>query len=118
MLTCLLVGAGGFLGAVCRYLMGLLPWPEGFPWGTLVVNLLGAVLIGLIAYGAMGERENGIAFFQIGLCGGFTTFSSFSLETFRFLDEGKILAAALYISASVLLCLLGVWLGRTMVRGL
>ena len=82
--NCLAVGAGGALGAVARYLVGLVPLLHrgAFPLPTLLINLVGAVAIGLVA--AAGGRTalspTALLFLQVGLCGGFTTFSTFSLE--------------------------------------
>ena len=117
MLNCLAVGAGGFLGAVLRYLCSLLPLGRdgGFPVGTLLVNVLGAFAIGLIAEAAArrGVQNSGaVLFLKVGVCGGFTTFSTFSLETITLLSQGKTTAGMLYICASVALCLLGVLAGQ------
>ena len=108
MLNCLAVGAGGFLGAVLRYLCSLLPLGRdgGFPVGTLLVNVLGAFAIGLIAaaaarHAALSPRM--ILFLKTGICGGFTTFSTFALETSGLLQAGRLPAAAAYVVLSVLL---------------
>ena len=103
----LLVFLGGGLGACSRWLLatalntaGLSP--QGFPWGTLGVNLLGCSLIGLLA--GLFERTNVTAewglFFITGILGGFTTFSSFGLETFRLLRGNQLALAVAYVSAS------------------
>ena len=81
-----------------------------FPWGTLSVNILGCFLIGIFA--ATLEAQPWRQFLMIGLCGGFTTFSSFSLETINLLRDGQPLRAGAYIAASVLLCLLAAWAGH------
>ena len=102
----LLAGAGGFLGSVFRFLMckwftpaSLLP----LPWGTLAVNLGGCFLIGifygLISRNAMGESWR--IFLAIGICGGFTTFSAFSSETFSLLQRGFVSNALAYLAISV-----------------
>lgn len=108
MLNCLAVGAGGFLGAVLRYLCSLLPLGRdgGFPVGTLLVNVLGAFAIGLIAaaaarHAALSPRM--ILFLKTGICGGFTTFSTFALETSGLLQAGRLPVAAAYVVLSVLL---------------
>ena len=113
MIQVLLVGAGGAIGAVCRYGISLIPLRCAFPVLTLLTNLLGAVVIG-IAVGAItaaGPGERALLFWKTGVCGGFTTFSAFSLEAFRLLEGGQLFLAAAYILSSLLLCLLGVWLG-------
>lgn len=113
MLNCLFVGLGGFIGAVCRYLMGLLSIQDksGFPWITLCINVIGAFLIGLIAAAAV---KNGwgnspfVLFFKTGVCGGFTTFSTFALESSSLMGSGKTTLAAVYMVLSVILCLTAV----------
>lgn len=109
MKTILLIGSGGFIGSVARYgLQQLISrfYPSVFPSGTLLVNLAGCFAIGLI-YG-LSERndwmnEDWKLFLAIGLCGGFTTFSSFSYENVRLIRDGQYGLAFLYIAASVLL---------------
>ena len=119
MLNCLLVGLGGFIGAVMRYLIGLLPLknPDGFPLATFIVNVVGALAIGCIAlavskYANLDQRL--ILFLKVGICGGFTTFSTFSLEAFGLLEKGRLITGAVYITASLAGCILGVWLGMTL----
>ena len=110
----LLVGLGGALGAMLRYGISLLPWKGEFPVLTLVTNLLGAVLIGLVVgiSSNRGMGEDRLLFLKTGVCGGFTTFSTFSLEAFTLFERGKTGTGSLYVVASVGLCLLGVWTGR------
>ena len=115
--NCLAVGAGGALGAVCRYGMSLLPVLQrgAFPLPTLLTNLLGAILIGLVV--GAGQRWANLSptlllFLRVGVCGGFTTFSTFSLESFTLLERGKWLLCGGYMFLSVALCLLGVALGQ------
>jgi len=118
MTNLLLVGAGGFVGAVARYLLG--GWilhhsmAAKFPWGTFAVNVLGCLVIGLLS--GMAERFDAFGygarlFLFTGLLGGFTTFSAFGLETIFLMRRGEWFFAALYIGASVVLCLLAVWVG-------
>ena len=90
--NCLAVGAGGALGAVCRYGMSLLPVLQrgAFPLPTLLTNLLGAILIGLVV--GAGHRWANLSptlllFLRVGVCGGFTTFSTFSLESLVLLED-------------------------------
>lgn len=114
--NCLAVGLGGFCGAISRYLLGFLPgyYYLGFPVGTMLINLVGAFFIGLIAgvvpYDLLSAR--GQLCLKTGFCGGFTTFSTFSLETVTLLEQGHWLLAGGYIVSSVVVCLLGVFLGK------
>ena len=117
MIQILSVGAGGFIGAVLRFLMGRLPLKEitAFPINTLLINVIGAFVIGLVAAAAAkhGTENSGIMMFlQIGVCGGFTTFSTFSLEGITLIQEGQLLMFMSYAVSSVVLCLLAVWLGQ------
>lgn len=106
----LLIGAGGFLGSIARYLGSILGNKliptETFPVGTLLVNILGCFLIGLI-YGLF-EKQNWMTpewrfFLATGFCGGFTTFSTFSHESFTLLNNGYYGQLALYIGLSIVL---------------
>jgi CrcB protein len=113
------VAFGGALGGVGRYwLSGIVATRLGerFPWGTLVVNLSGSLLIGFLAALNLPEGRFHLApttrqFLMVGLCGGYTTFSSFSLQTLTLLQEGEWLQAGGNVFLSVTLCLFGVWLG-------
>ena len=116
----LLVAIGSALGGVSRYGLGLLiaqRWGQSFPWGTLMVNVLGSFLIGVC--GAVLEsphRPNPSVLrdlTMIGFLGGFTTFSAFSLQTLQLLRDGRVAAALINVAASTALCLLAVWLGFT-----
>ena len=120
MLAVLCVGMGGFIGSVGRYLLGLVPVEGDFPLMTFIINFAGAVLIGAVFEAATvwpGMSDNAVLFLKTGVCGGFTTFSAFSLETLTLLERGKYATGALYACGSVLVCLVGVALGRLMVRG-
>lgn len=120
----LIVGAGGFLGSICRYLAGGLVYrvlPESFPWGTLVVNVSGCGAIGFLAVLAderMAPSPEARLFLMIGVLGGYTTFSSFGLETFNLLRDGGFLPAALNAFGQLALGLLAVWLGAALARSL
>lgn len=98
MLNCLLVGLGGFIGAVLRYLISLIPIknPESFPINTFIINIVGAFAIGCIAF-AVSKNENIdpklLLFLKVGICGGFTTFSTFSLETAELVKSGSVVTA-------------------------
>jgi CrcB protein len=116
LLNCAAVGAGGALGAMGRYLMGLIPGLRvgDFPLSTLVINFIGAVLIGLVCRKAQapeGMENHLLLFLKVGLCGGFTTFSTFSLESLTLLEKGKLGIFVLYVITSVVFCLFGVFLG-------
>jgi CrcB protein len=106
-------GAGRYWcsGVIARHI------GETFPWGTLIVNVVGSLLIGLLA--TVSEPDGRLLmsttlrqFFMIGVFGGFTTFSSFSLQTLNLVRDGQWVPASLYILGSVALCLVGVWLGH------
>ena len=112
------VALGGALGAVLRYAVSLIPVRGSFPVLTLLTNLLGALLIGFIAGAAeiSAPSPSLILFVKTGLCGGFTTFSTFSLESYTLIKAGQKGTAVLYIALSVGLCLLGIWLGHLAAR--
>jgi CrcB protein len=122
----LAVAAGGALGAVARYLVSLAlleALGPGFPWGTLVVNAAGSFLIGLYVAitGPGGRFRTGpvrSGFVVTGFCGGFTTFSIFSLDALLMLEAGDAKLAGLYVAASLLLWLAAVWAGYRTGRGL
>lgn len=118
----LAVGLGGALGAVCRYLLGqVIPkLGSGFPLGTFAVNIIGCFVIGLVV-GIAGRHTDIdprlILFLQTGICGGFTTFSTFSLESLTLIEEGRITIGILYIVLSVLLGLFALLAARNFVSG-
>lgn len=121
MLNIIFVGAGGFIGAVMRYLIGLIPVnnPGGFPVLTFIINIIGAFFIGVIAalaakYASIDPKL--VLFLKTGICGGFTTFSTFSLETADLFKTGSIAAGILYIILSVTLCILAVFAGQFFVK--
>ena len=118
----LAVGIGGAIGAVCRYLFGqMIPkMGSGFPLGTFAVNVIGCFAIGLIV--AMVGKHSDIdprlvLFLQMGICGGFTTFSTFSLETLTLFEEGRLSVAILYIILSVVLGILALVAAKNLVSG-
>ncbi len=107
MLNIIVVGLGGFVGAVCRYLIGLLPVNEVtvFPIKTFIINIVGCIVIGMITVEA--TRNNTLnpqllLFLKVGVCGGFTTFSTFALETAELIKNGNALVAFAYMLGSVL----------------
>lgn len=115
----LLVGAGGFIGSVLRYVIGGLvqsAFPAStFPYGTLAVNVTGCFGIGLIsqiaeAHGALGPAAR--TFLVVGLLGGYTTFSAFGNETLNLLRDGQRLSAGMNLGGHLVLALCAVWFGR------
>lgn len=119
MLDAFVVGIGGFCGAVLRYLIGLLPINSGhgFPVKTFAINLAGCFLIGIVA--ALAAKNSSVSpkmilFLKVGLCGGFTTFSSFALETTGLLEKGQIWIALLYAVGSVVAGVGAVYLAELM----
>lgn len=121
MLTYLWIAVGGALGSVGRYwLNGIVSarFGETFPMGTIAVNVAGSFAIGVlaaltIAEGRMGAEARGFTtqFLMIGVCGGFTTFSSFSLQTLNFVRDREWFYAGGNILVSVMVCLVATWLG-------
>ena len=110
----LLVGLGGALGSMLRYGTGLVIGPKNFPLATLLINVAGSFVIGVvIAYSLRSESfaDNWKLFLATGICGGFTTFSAFSFENLQLLQKGMFAMFALYIAASLLLGLVAVWAG-------
>lgn len=118
----LAVAAGGALGAVARYAMaGIVQRAAGgaFPWGTLAVNILGALLMGAIVEGSArlwSMPADLKLFLTTGVLGGFTTFSAFSLETALMIEKGDWATAIAYIAASVTLTVLFLFCGMWLVR--
>jgi CrcB protein len=115
-----LIALGGAIGSVARLWLsvqvGLLTGLK-FPWGTILVNILGSLVIGFTATltgpnGRFVVPINVQAFVMVGLCGGFTTFSAFSLQTFELARDGRLLYAGANIVLSVVLCLIAVALGH------
>lgn len=114
------IAVGSGLGGAARYwcsglaarLIG-----ETFPWGTLIVNVVGSFIIGIVFTltgpdGRLFISATARQFIMTGLCGGYTTFSSFSLQTLNLIENGQFLYAGANIVGSVVLCLLAVWLGH------
>jgi CrcB protein len=118
-MTVLWIACGGALGSLARYyaaealsrLMG-----AAFPWGTILVNISGSLLIGFVA-GGVGASGRWIdspfarQFLMVGICGGYTTFSAFSLQTFTMLETGDVARAGLNVAVSVLACVAATALG-------
>jgi CrcB protein len=117
----LLVMLGGAIGAGLRHLAGVVALARlgpGFPWGTLFVNLAGGLLIGLLAgwFVRAGANEPMRLFLAVGVLGGFTTFSAFSLETFLMIERGQLAAAAAYVALSVIGSIALLFVGLMAVR--
>ena len=112
----LFVGLGGALGAMLRYAISLVPYKHTFPMPTLIINIIGALLIGYITGLAVKKNlsSNIILFLKTGLCGGFTTFSTFSLEAYNLIQIGNYSYAGLYVIMSVVGCVAGVFCGMAL----
>ena len=118
------IAAGGALGSVLRY--GLSTWVHsfagrGFPYGTLAVNVLGCLAMGflfVLLVERMGENTILRAGLLIGVLGGFTTFSAFSIETFNLIEQGALVKATGNMAASLVLCIGATWLGVLLARQL
>ena len=114
----LFVALGGAIGAVGRYAISLIPIKTGFPVLTLITNILGAVLIGFIVGIVSDNSEvspNTVLFWKTGVCGGFTTFSTFSLEAFTLFESKAYLSGGIYVLLSVVCCLVGIFCGKKLV---
>ena len=111
------VGLGGALGAILRYSISLLPLNSSFPFLTLITNVIGAfvicIVVGLFEKHYLSSNIN--LFLKTGVCGGFTTFSTFSLETLTLLENGMPSIAMIYAFVSIIGCVIGVYLGKTIV---
>jgi crcB protein len=120
----LAIAAGGSIGAVMRFIVstGIYSWlGRGFPYGTIVVNVLGSLLMGLL-YELFLQRlsvsSEVRAILLVGFLGAFTTFSTFSLETVNLIEQGDLLKAMANVFASVILCVLAAWIGLQIMRQL
>jgi CrcB protein len=126
MLSYVLVAIGGALGSVLRFwCSGAVAnsFGESFPWGTLIINVSGSFIIGFFAtltgdQGRLMASTSVRQFFMIGLCGGYTTFSSFSHQTLMLAQKNQWLWAGANVVMSVVLCLVGVWLGHVLAASL
>ena len=119
----LYVGLGGALGAILRFLtMSAIGhyFHGSMPWGTFAVNIIGSFILGALLevmalqWSPSAEMR---AFMVVGTLGAFTTFSTFSMDVYYLLDRGAILHGLLYVTASVVLCVVGFWAGITLLRG-
>ena len=113
------VALGSIVGAVARFLVSVLSvsqFGDGFPWGTLFVNVTGSFAIGFYAAltgpdGRLLVSARQRLFVMVGFCGGYTTFSAFSLETLRFVQSGKVESALVYLAVSAVTWIASVWIG-------
>lgn len=120
----ILVGIGGAFGAMARYGASIAvarQWPHAFPLGTMLINIFGSIamglFVGILARTAPAWANELRLFVAIGVLGGFTTFSSFSLDTIVLIERGEITQATLYVLLSVVVCLVGLYLGLLVTRG-
>ena len=121
MLICLFVVIGGFIGSICRYLVGLIPLKEnsGFPFKTLCINIVGAFVLGMLsAYAAKNPNVNPrlMLLLKVGVCGGFTTFSTFAYESTSLFTTGKSAMALAYVLISVTAGILAVFLAEQIIH--
>lgn len=120
--TLFIVGAGGFLGSVARYYASQLVFryfPTSFPYGTLLVNITGCFIIGIIY--ALSAKGNIVSpewrlFLATGFCGGFTTFSSFAYENVALLRDGELFYTFMYLAASIIIGFLAAYAGILIVK--
>ena len=109
------VGLGGALGAIGRYAISMISIKTEFPFLTLITNILGAVLIGFISGMVSAKQDvsqNTVLFWKTGVCGGFTTFSTFSLEAYELFEKGSNILGLVYAVVSVVSCILGIICGK------
>ncbi len=124
MLKILIIGLGGFVGAVARYgLSGLLhkQFGSNFPYGTFAVNIMGCFCIGALMYFVDAKpvvSQNLRLFLGIGLLGAFTTFSTFGYETLALLGDKEFVRATIYVLGNVIIGVAAVWLGRTVLKAI
>lgn len=119
----LLVAIGGALGSVARYGTGVAigrVWNLSFPLGTMLINIAGSLVMGLfvgfLARTTPSWQSDGRLFFAVGVLGGFTTFSSFSLDAISMIERGEWVSATIYVIGSVLIALAGLYLGLLIFR--
>jgi fluoride exporter len=119
--TCLLLAVGGALGTLARYLISVaaVPFSHTLPWGTILINVSGSFIIGFFGTLTLSEGrhplpETARLFIMVGFCGGFTTFSSFSLQTLDLMRHGSLMRALINVVASVVLCVGAVAIGHAL----
>ncbi len=121
MISCLWVALGGAIGSVARYLIGLIKLNESvvFPYKTLIINIVGSFLIGLITALSLSKgnmNPDMVLFLKVGICGGFTTFSTFALESSNLFQGGRIGTAILYIVLSLTLSIVAAFAAQQIVH--
>ena len=122
----LLVALGGAIGTTGRYFLSGVAARmigETFPWGTLFINVTGSFIIGFFAAltgpdGRLFVGSQGRQFFMTGICGGYTTFSSFSLQTLNLMNDGEWFRAGANVGLSMILCLIAVWAGASLANSI
>jgi CrcB protein len=119
----LLVGIGGALGSIARYLSGVAVgrvWPSSFPLATMLINITGSLIMGLfigwLARTTPAWQADARLFFAIGVLGGFTTLSSFSLDTVVLLERGEVAQAAVYVTVSIAVSIVALFVGLWLMR--
>ena len=120
----LLVGIGGALGSVARYGSGVLVgrmWSSSFPLATLLINIAGSLAMGLfigyLARTTPAWQADARLFVAVGVLGGFTTFSAFSLDAIALIERGEMVQSAIYIVGSVIIAILALYIGMQLMRG-
>lgn len=116
----LLVGLGGAIGSMLRYSASLVINSKYFPWPTFAVNIIGSLIIGIVFAMSIKDEtflSNWKLFLATGICGGFTTFSAFTLENMELLQSGKTVVAFIYIALSIVLGIAAAFLGYWVVSG-
>lgn len=121
MLNCIFVGIGGFIGSVLRYLVGLLPMQpsNGFPVKTLIINVLGSFALGLVAAAAAKNSAidpKVVLMLKVGVCGGFTTFSTFAYEAQNLMQGGSTGLALVYVILSIALGVSAIFLAQSLIH--
>ena len=121
MLDCIMVGIGGFIGSVCRYLIGLLPSEinNGFPMKTLAINVVGSFFISVIAVSAARGKSLSpqiALMLRVGVCGGFTTFSTFAYESADLIKGGHMMTAFAYVCMSVVLGIAAIFTAQILMK--
>ena len=120
----LAVALGGAIGSVARYLVGIGSgklFGLDFPWGTLIINIAGSFLIGVLveSFALKWDLPQAVrVFLTIGICGGFTTFSTFSLDSYLLIDRGELWPAAAYMAGSVALSIAALFAGLQLIRAI